>query len=107
MKNRSRWSEFVIIRADIFVMSVFHPKAFWNGAKGHKTKTFIQMSCVNVGCDNGIELQNGKTVEFSLHQTVGYQLFSNVKPAGIPADGVAGVADVAAASQFVLIYLVF
>ena len=82
-------------------MPVLHQKASGDYAKLCKAKPFIEMPCVGVGPHDGIELENPEAVGLSLGQAVQHQLFADMEAAGIPAYGVAGVADMAAAADVV------
>ena len=46
----------MIVRADIFVMPVFHAKTTGNDAKLLKSQTFIQMSGMDIRSYHGIKL---------------------------------------------------
>ena len=56
---------------------------------------------MRVGRDDGVELQHSEAARPALHKAVRHQLFADMQPARGPLDGVAGVADVAAAADVV------
>ena len=68
----------MIIRVDVFKMPILHAKSLWDYAKLDKAQSFIEMSCMDVGCDNGIKLQDAKAMSLALEQAVTNQLFPNV-----------------------------
>ena len=59
------------------------------------------MPRVRVGRNDGVELQHPEAARPALHKAVRHQLFADMQPARGPLDGVAGVADVAAAADVV------
>ena len=91
----------MIIRTDILIMSILHTEPLRDHAKLGKSKSLIKMSCRNIAGHNRIKLQDTKTMLFSPGQTVGYQLFSNVKSSGISAYRIAGVTDMTASSDII------
>ena len=91
----------MIVRTDVFIMSVLHPETSRNDAKLGKAKAFIQMSGVGIRPHDGIELKNAKAESLPLRETVQHQLFSDMQAAEGFAYRVAGVADVAAAADVV------
>ena len=54
----SPFSQFMIIRTDVFKMSVLHSKSLWNCAQLDKAQSLIQMAGVNIAFYNSIELKN-------------------------------------------------
>ena len=68
----------MIIRADVFKVTVFHAEAFRNCSELNKTEPFIKMACMNVAFYNGIKLKNSKTAFFCLNETVIYKQFSDM-----------------------------
>lgn len=91
----------MIIRTDILIMSILHTEPLRDHAKLGKSKSLIKMSCRKIAGHNRIKLQDTKTMLFSPGQTVGYQLFSNVKSSGISAYRIAGVTDMTASSDII------
>ena len=91
----------MIIRTDILIMSILHTEPLRDHAKLGKSKSLIKMSCRNIAGHNRIKLQDTKTMLFSPGQTVGYQLFFNVKSSGISAYRIAGVTDMTASSDII------
>ena len=79
------------VRADVFVMSVLHPEPFGNGAELHKSETFVQVSRMRIAFDDGVELQDSKSVFFSLFETVLHKHFADVLAPGFRGDGIARV----------------
>lgn len=61
-------SQHMVIRADIFIMPVFHTESAWNNPQLHKTKPFVQMSGMDIGCDNCIELQHTESQFLALNK---------------------------------------
>lgn len=93
--------QFMIIRTDVFKMSVLHSKSLWNCAQLDKAQSLIQMAGVNIAFYNSIELKNSIATFFCLKQAVFYKLFTNMFSAGIGSDGIACITDVTAASNIV------
>ena len=91
----------MIIGTDILVLSVFSAKAPGDHSKSHKAKSFIKMSCMNVGRHHGIELQHPEALFLSLHQTVLHQLFSDMQSPCLSAHRIAGIADMPAVSHII------
>lgn len=58
--------QFIIIWAYIFIVPVFHSESLWNLTQWYKPKSLIQMSCMNITCNNSIELQNTISMVFPL-----------------------------------------
>ena len=46
----------MVVRANIFIVSIFHPKPLWDRAKLSEAKALIQMSGMGIGSYDGIEL---------------------------------------------------
>ena len=65
----------MIIRADVFVVSVIHPEPARYGAELRKAETFVQMSRMNIAFHDRIELKHLKAEFLSLLQTIRYKLF--------------------------------
>ncbi len=40
----------MIIRVDVFKMPILHAKSLWDYAKLDKAQSFIEVSCMDVGC---------------------------------------------------------
>lgn len=74
--------QFVVVRADVFVMAVFHSKPFRDGAEQDKSETFVQVARMSVAFDNGIELQDSKSVLFSLFKAVLHEHFADMLASG-------------------------
>ena len=91
----------MIIWADVFVMSVFHSKSAGDGTQLLEAEMFVEMSCVDVGGDDGIELHDAEVMGSTLFQTVTDKFFADMKPAAVTADGIAGVADMPASPYVV------
>ena len=62
--------QFNIIRTDVFVVTVFHFKTFWDNAELRKPYTFIKMPCVYIAFNNCIELQNLKPDSLCIFDTI-------------------------------------
>ena len=92
----------MIIRTDILIMSILHQEASRYPSQRDESQALVQLpgSRVSAG-HNRIKLQDTKTMLFSPGQTVGYQLFSNVKSSGISAYRIAGVTDMTASSDII------
>ena len=91
----------MIIWADVFVVSVLHAKSSRDGTELFEAKAFVEVSCMGVGSDDGVELQDAKSMDSTLFQAVTDKLFADVKSAAVTADGVAGVADMSASSYII------
>ena len=91
----------MIIRTDILIMSILHTEPLRDHAKLGKSKSLIKMSCRNIAGHNRIKLQDTKTMLFSPGQTVGYQLFSNVKSPALRCYCIAGITDMSASSYII------
>ena len=59
-------------------MPILHPKALRDHAQLYKAQPFVQMSCVQVGCDYGVKLQDLKSVSSALLHAVLYQLLADM-----------------------------
>ena len=82
-------------------MSVLHPESLWYGAQRDEAQPFIEMSCMDIGGDYCVELQNPETVKPSLMKTVKNQLFPDMISPQRGADGVACVAQMTASADIV------
>ena len=91
----------MIVWADVFIVPVFHAESTGDGAQLFEAETFIEMSCMNVGSNDGVELQDAKSMDSPLFQTVTDKFFADMKPAAVTADGIAGVADMTASSYII------
>ena len=91
----------MIVWADVFIVSVFHVESAGDGAQLLKAEAFVEVSCVDVGSDDGVELHDAEVMGGALFQTVTDEFFTDMKPAAVTADGVAGVADMSASSYIV------
>ena len=65
--------QLVIVRADVFVMSVLHSETFRDGSELDKPEAFVQVPRMRVTFDDGVELQYPEAVLFSLFETVLYE----------------------------------
>ena len=83
--------QLVIVRADVFVMSVLHSETFRDGSELDKPEAFVQVPRMRVAFDDGIELQNSEAMLFSLFKTVLHQLFADVLAPGFRSDCVASI----------------
>ena len=83
--------QFVIVRANVFVMSVLHSETFRDGSELDKPEAFVQVSRMRVAFDDGIELQNSEAVPFSLFETVLHEHFADVLAPGFRSDRVARI----------------
>ena len=68
----------MIVRAYVFIMPVFHAESFWNHPKLDKSQSFIQVSCMDIGRNHRIKLQNFKVMSCSLFQTVQHKFFPDI-----------------------------
>ena len=91
----------MIVWADVFVMSVFHAKSAGDGAQLFETESFVEVSCVDVGGDDGVELHDAEVMGGALFQTVTDEFFTDMKPTAVTVDSVAGVADMSASSYII------
>lgn len=91
----------MIVWADVFVMSVFHAKSAGDGAQLFEAELFVEVSCVDVGGDDGVELHDVEVMGGALFQTVTDEFFTDMKPTAVTADSVAGVADMSASSYII------
>ena len=70
----------MIVRANVFIMPILHPKATGDCPELNKTKSFIQMSCVDITLYNRIELKHTKAEIFCVLQAIKHQFFTDVLP---------------------------
>ena len=91
----------VIIRTDIFKMSVLHPEACRNRSKLYKAQALIQMPGMHVGFHHSIKLQYAKFMPLRLFHTVQNQLLSDMSTPHRTVDSIAGIANMAAAANIV------
>ena len=91
----------MIVWADVFVMSVFHAKSAGDGAQLFEAEAFVEMSCVDVGDDDGVELHDTEVMGSALFQAVADEFFTDMKSTAVTADSVAGVADMSASSYII------
>ena len=91
----------MIVWVDVFVMSVFHAKSAGDGAQLFEAESFVEVSCVDVGGDDGVELHDAEVMGGALFQTVTDEFFTDMKPTAVTADSVAGVADMSASSYII------
>ena len=93
--------QFVKVWTDVFVIAVFHSKAFCYCSKLNKTKAFIQMSCVNISCNNSVKLKNSKAVFLSFCKTICYKFFADMKSAEFFCDCIACITNMTATADIV------
>ena len=97
----SSFLQHMIIWADILVMAVVHAEAAGDDAEGSEAEALVQMPRVRIAGDDGIELQDAEAVRPALLETVGHQLFADVQTARRAFDGIACIADMAAAADII------
>ena len=61
-------------------MSVLHAESALYCAQLNKSEPFIKVSCVDICCHNGVELQNTEAVFLALFHTVQHKLFADMQP---------------------------
>ena len=83
--------QLVIVRTNVFVMSVLHSETFRDGSELDKPEAFVQVPRVRVAFDDGIELQDSEAVLFSLFETVFHEHFADVLASGFRSDRVARI----------------
>lgn len=93
--------QFNEIRADIFIVTVLHPKAFRDNAELREADPLIQMSGVDIALDNSVELQDLKADFLCLRYTVKHELFADMLTSAFGADRVARVGDMPAPPDIV------
>ena len=93
--------EIMVIGADILEMPVLHAEALGDRAELGEAETFVEMPRVDVRGDDGVELQDAKAVRLALRETVGDERLTEVQSACRALDGIARVADMAAAALVV------
>ena len=89
------------MRDNVFISAIRHPETSRNCAKFFKPNSFIKMQCVGVGSNNCVKLQNTKLFFFCHFQTVKNQLFTDIQPADIFPDSIAGITDVTTSSNII------
>ena len=82
-------------------MAVLHAEAAGDGAELDEAQTLIQVARMRVAGDDSVELQHAEAVRPALPQAVGHERFARVQAARGALDRVAGVADMAAATDIV------
>ena len=82
-------------------MAVLHAEALGDRAELGEAEPFIEMPRVDVRGDDGVELQDAKAVRLALRETVGDERLTEVQSAYRALDGIARVADMAAAALVV------
>lgn len=82
-------------------MSVFHAKSAGNRAQLLEAEAFVEVPCVYVGGDDGVELYDAEAMDGALFQTVADEFFTNMESAAVSTDGIAGVADMSASSYII------
>ena len=83
------------------MVPVFHAESAWDGAQLFEAEAFVEVSCVDVGGDDGVELHDAEVMGDALFQTVTDKFFTDMKPAAVTTDSVAGVADMSASSYII------
>ena len=91
----------MIVWADVFVVPIFHAESAGDGAQLLKAETFVAVSCVDVGGNDGVELHDRKVMGSALFQAVADEFFTDMKSSAVSADGIAGVADMSASSYII------
>ena len=82
-------------------MAVFHSKPFRDGAELDKSETFVQVARMSVAFDNGIELQDSKSVLFSLFKAVLHEHFADMLASGFWRNRIACIRNVTATAHVV------
>ena len=101
MQSVFKLLELNIIRADIFIMSVLHPKAVRDNAELSKAEPLIQMSGVDIALNDRVELHYLKAKSFCLFKAVPHELFADMLTSAFGADGVARIGDMPAAADVI------
>ena len=94
-------SQLLEVRADILIRSVLHPEPAGDRAELREAEALVKVAGVGVAFDDGVKLKDAEAELFCLGEAVEDELFADVAAAGGGCDGVAGVADVAAAADVV------
>ena len=88
----------MVVGTYILKVAVLHAEALGDGAELGEAETLIEVPRVDIRGDDGVELQDAEAVRPALRETVGDQGLAEVQAARCALDGVARVADVAAAA---------
>ena len=91
----------MIIRTDIFIMTILHTKAFRNCSELNETEPFIKMPCMDICRHYSIELKNTKAVLLSLKQTIRNKLFADVQSPALRFNSIACIADMTAPAHII------
>ena len=89
------------MRDNVLIFAVFVQKSARNHAKLCESQLFVQRQRPRVALNDCIELQHAESARFPLCNAVLYQFFTDMLSAHGLFDGVAGVADMAAAAHIV------
>ena len=91
----------MIVGTDILIVTVLHAESLRDDAQLYEAQTLVEVAGMDIGSHHGIELHNTKAMSLTLYETIGYQLFADMETSVIPADCVAGITDVAAATDII------
>lgn len=86
---------------DVFVGTVFQAETSRDNSKLSESQLFVKSQSGCIGADNGIELKNAESQLFCRRKTVAHKGLSRMLPTDIPPYGVAGIADMSAASYII------
>ena len=95
---RSQWD---VEEEDVLVVAVLHEEALGDSAQAGETQALVEVQGVDVCCHDGVELEDAEAEPGPHDQRVLDELLADVLPASGRANGIAGVADVAAAAHVV------
>ena len=73
--------QFMIIRAYVLIVAVFHSESVRDGPQLFETEPFVQMSRVNVVFDDSVELEDFESQFFSFFEAVEHQLLADMQSA--------------------------
>ena len=93
--------QFVIIRADVFVMPVFHQESVRNCPDLDESEALIEVACMRIALDNRVELQNLEADFFCLRKAIFHKKFADVLAALVFLDSVTCIRNVPAAPHVI------
>ena len=91
----------MIIRANVFIVSILHPESSGDCSKLNETQSLIQMSGMNIAFHNGIELEHTETKILSVFQTVKHQFFTDMLSPACGGYRITGIADMSASPYII------
>ena len=82
-------------------MTILHPEPSCNRSELRETKPLVQMSCMNITLYNSVELKDPESDLPALLKAIENQLLSDMLPARLRRNRIAGIAYMAAPSDII------